>query len=113
MPATDSATDATVPEIFDRLASKGQVAPLRRTSGAYEFDFDGGGHWFLVLDHGTPSVQSKVEHLTCTAHSPAADFVAIADGKENMITAFRRSDLVCAGSQASAVPFRPLIPLAA
>ncbi len=45
MPATDSATDATVPEIFDRLASKGQVAPLRRTSGAYEFDFDGGGHW--------------------------------------------------------------------
>src|SRR5437868_4895545 len=44
MPATDSATDATVPEIFDRLASKGQVAPLRRTSGAYEFDSDRGGN---------------------------------------------------------------------
>jgi putative sterol carrier protein len=113
MPATDSATDATVPEIFDRLASKGQVAQLRRTSGAYEFDFDGGGHWFLVLDHGTPSVQPKVEHPTCTVHCPAADFVAIAEGKENMITAYLRGDLVCAGNLAFALTFRHLIPVAA
>ena len=69
--------------------------------------------FFLVLDHGTPSVQPKVEHPTCTVHCPEADFVAIAEGKENMITAYLRGDLVCVGNLAFALTFRHLIPVAA
>src|SRR6516162_3127645 len=110
MATTGSANHPTVPQIFDQLASKGQVAQLRRTSGAYEFDFDDGGHWFLVLDHGTPSVQSQVEHPTCTVRCHAADFVAIAEGDHNMITSYLRGDVVCDGNLAFALTFRHLIP---
>src|SRR5437763_1688900 len=61
MPATDSATDATVPEIFDRLASKGQVAPLRRTSGAeglFAWDTRFLSRWVLKVDGLVPNVLS-------------------------------------------------------
>jgi putative sterol carrier protein len=112
---TDASTAGTsVPAVFDRLASHGQVPSLRRTSGTYEFDLDdGGGHWFLKLDHGTPSVQSNVEHPTCTVHMHRSDFVAIAEGKTNMVTAYLRGDLTLAGNLAFALTFRHMLPVAA
>jgi hypothetical protein len=112
MTDTRSATPPTIPEIFARLTSEGHVAPLRRTSGTYEFDLDDGGHWFLTLDHGTPSIQSRVDHPTCTVHCRAADFVEIAEGKRNMVTAYLRGDVACTGSLAFALTFRHLVPSA-
>lgn len=113
MTDTESPTPPTVPEIFDRLASRGQVPTLRRTSGTYEFDLEDGGHWFLALDHGTPSVVAKAEKPTCEVHCQASQFVAIAEGKSDMITAYLRGDLVCTGNLAFAMSFRHMVPVAA
>jgi putative sterol carrier protein len=103
------ATPPTVSEIFARLASTGQVPPLRRTSGTYEFHFDDGGHWFLTLDHGKPTIETGVDHPTCTVHCRASDFVEIAEGKRNMVTAFLRGDVGCTGNLAFALTFRHLL----
>ena len=113
MTDTESASHPTVPEIFEKLASHGQVASLRRTTGSYEFEFDDGGHWYLALDHGTPAVQSKVDHPTCTVHCRTSDFVEIAEGKSNLVTAYLRGDIACAGNLAFALTFRHLVPVAA
>lgn len=114
MADSQSGNPPTVPEIFALLASEGQIPALRRTSGIYEFDFDDGGHWFLVLDHGTPSVQTKVaQATTCTVRCHAKDFVEIAEGKRNMVTAFFSGDVVCTGNLAFALTFRHLVPVAA
>jgi hypothetical protein len=103
---------ATVPEIFARLASQGQVESLRRTSGTYEFQFDDGGQWFLRLDHGTPSVQPTSEHPDCTVKCASTDFVEIVEGKRNMVTSYLRGDVMCLGNLAFALSFRHLVQVA-
>jgi hypothetical protein len=113
MADSTTAGATTVPAIFDRLASHGQVPSLRRTSGTYEFDFDDGSHWFLALDHGTPTVAANVEHPTCAVQCRASDFVAIAEGKSNIVTAYLRGDVSCTGNLAFALTFRHLVPVAA
>ena len=113
MTETESASTPTVAEVFALLASEGQVPALRRTSGTFEFDFDDGASWFLALDHGTPSIQPRVDHPTCTVHCHAKDFVEIAEGKRNMVTAFFSGDVSCTGSLAFALTFRHLVPVAA
>ena len=113
MTDTTSPARTTVPEIFDRLVSHGQVPSLRRTSGTYEFDFDDAGHWFLALDHGCPAVVPKADNVTCKVHCHASDFIAIAEGKSDMVTAYLRGDLICNGNLAFALTFRHLVPVAA
>ena len=113
MSDTEPAAHLSIPETFARLQSRGQVPPLRRTSGCYEFDLEGGGHWFLTLDHGMPSVQANVDHPRCTVKCDGADFVDIVEGRRNMVTAYLRGDLDCSGDLAFALTFRHLVPPAA
>ena len=108
-----SPASPTLPAIFERLASRGQVPSLRRTSGVFEFNFDDGGHWFLALDHGTPSVVTMAEDPTCDVHCDSSDFIAIAEGKSDMVTAYLRGDLVCTGNLAFALNFRHMVPVVA
>lgn len=113
MTDTNTERQPTVPEIFDRLVGEGHVPALRRTSGTYEINIDGGGKWFLKLDHGTPSIQSRAEHADCTVGLSAAEFIQIAQGKQNMVTAFLRGSLTCSGDLAFALNFRRLVPVSA
>ena len=113
MTDTNSTKTSTVPTIFARLASEGQIPMLRRTSGTYEFDIDGGGRWFLTLDHGTPYVQSKVDQPTCTFQCNATDFIDIAEGRLNLLTAYLRGDVTWTGDMSFALKFRRLLPVPA
>jgi hypothetical protein len=113
MTDTNLPAPATIPELFERLASEGQVQSLRRTSGTYEFNIEDGGHWFLALDHGTPSVQNQSDHPNCTISCTAADLLEIAAGKRNFVTAYLRGDLSCTGDLPFALNFRRLLAVAA
>jgi predicted lipid carrier protein YhbT len=105
---------AKVPGIFDHLASEGQVALLRNRSGVYEVDIeDDGGRWFLILDHGTPALIANAEHPDCVITCNASDFVAIAEGNQNLVTAFLQGRVTCTGDLAFAIDFRRLLPVAA
>jgi putative sterol carrier protein len=105
---------AKVPAIFEHLAAEGQVALLRNRSGVFEIDIeDDGGRWFLNLDHGTPSMVAKVDHPDCVIVCSASDFVAIAEGNQNMVAAFLQGRVVLTGDLAFAIDFRRLLPVAA
>jgi putative sterol carrier protein len=103
-----------VPEIFRHLAEEGQVTALRDRSGVYEFDItEGGGTWFVKLDHGTPKLEDRAEHPDVVISCSPADFVAVTDGSQNVVTAFLQGRVICTGDLAFALDFRRLLPVPA
>ena len=103
-----------VPEIFHHLAVEGQVASLRDRNGVYEFDIsDGGGTWYLNLDHGTPMLADTAEHPNVVIACSPADFVAMSDGSQNVVTAFLQGRIICTGDLAFALDCRRLFPVPA
>jgi len=103
-----------VPEIFHHLAEEGQVAMLRDRNGVYEFDIsDGGGTWYVNLDHGTPNLADTTEHPNVVITCSPADFVAMSDGSQNVVTAFLQGRIVVTGDLAFALDCRRLFPVPA
>jgi len=110
---SSAAPNATVPQIFARLAAQGPSPTLRRTSGTYEFDIENAGQWFVRLDHGTPTLEQKVDHPDCAIACTADDFVEIARGQRDLITTFLQGRLSYTGDLAFALTFRRLLPVSA
>lgn len=105
---------AKVPEIFRHLAGEGQVASLRDRNGVYEFDIaDGGGTWYLNLDHGTPMLAESAEHPNVVITCSPADFIAMSEGSQNVVTAFLQGRITCRGDLALALDVRRLFPVPA
>lgn len=103
-----------VPEIFRHLAQEGQVASLRDRTGVYEFDIsDGGGTWFLNLDHGKPTLSDGAEKPNVVIACSPADFVAMSEGSQNVVTAFLQGRISCTGDLAFALDCRRLFPVPA
>ena len=103
---------AKVPAIFEHLAAEGQIAPLRNTNGVLEFDISDGGRWYVNLDHGRASVAAEAERPDCVIACSASDFVAMAYGQQNMMTAYLQGRFTCSGDLALALDFRRLLPVA-
>lgn len=105
---------ARLPRIFDQITSEGQVPALRDRSGVYEFDIsDGGGKWFLNLDHGTPHLADSTEHPDVIVECSPSDFVGLTHGDQNLMTAFLQGRVVCSGDLGFALDFRRLLPVPA
>lgn len=103
-----------VPEVFRHLSEEGQVASLRDRNGVYEFDItEGGGTWFLNLDHGTPKLAEGAEHPNVVIRCSPADFIAISEGSQNVVTAFLQGRIICTGDLAFALDCRRLFPVPA
>jgi putative sterol carrier protein len=108
-----TADAAKVAGIFDHLGAEGQVQFLRNTNAVFEFDIYDGGHWYMKLDHGTPSIQNEAANADCVIGCSASDFVAIAEGNQNLVTAFLQGRIKCTGDIALALDFRRMVPVAA
>ena len=103
-----------VPGIFEHIAAEGPVAALREKSGVYEFDIsDGGGMWFLRLDHGKPQLTESVEHPDVIVECNPTDFVAMSHGDQNLMTAYLQGRITCTGNLGFALDFRRLLPVTA
>lgn len=103
-----------VPGIFEHIAAEGRVAALRDTNCVYEFDIsDGGGVWFLKLEHGSPHLSEKVEHPDAIVECSPADFIAVTHGEQNLMTAFLQGRIKCSGNLGYALDFRRLTPVPA
>jgi putative sterol carrier protein len=114
MNATSTNKLSTVPQVFDHIVAAGEVPSLRRTSGVYEIDIDnGGGRWYLKLDHGRPSLQQHVKKPDCAIECSVSDFIEIVEGRQNVMTAFLQGRVKCSGDLALAIDFRRLVPVAA
>ena len=103
-----------VPHVFEHLAAEPEIPALRGTSGVYEFDLeDEPSTWFLALDHGKPELRPGADHPDCIITCTAGDFVEIASGQQNIMTAFLQGRVRCAGNISLALDFRHLLPVTA
>ena len=103
----------TLSETFERMATERTVPSLRRSSGTFEFDIADGERWFIKLDQGVPSLAREAEHADCRFRCSAADFMEIAQGNRNLITAFLQGSLICDGDLGFALDLRRLLPVTA
>jgi putative sterol carrier protein len=105
---------ARVPLIFDHLAAEGQVPALHDRSGVFEFDIsDGGGKWFVNLDHGKPRIGKSTDHPDVVIECAPSDFIAMTEGRQNLMTAFLQGKVKVSGDLAFALDFRRLTPVPA
>jgi hypothetical protein len=107
----ESRPQATVEALFESLNLRGREPSLGYTSGVYEFDIEGSGRWFLHLSEGHPLVESEETAPDCVIACDTDDFIEIAEGRRNLVTAFLSGKVECNGDLALAVAFRRLLPV--
>ena len=114
MSTTPARKASTVPEALDQIVAAGEVPSLRRASGTYEIEIEpGGGRWSLKVDRGTPRLEAETKHSDCAIKCNEADFIDIAQGRQNLVAAFLQGRVKCSGDLAFALDLRRLVPVAA
>lgn len=79
---------ATETATFFRTLSRRRYDPsLRNVTGTVRFDINGEGSWWVTVNDGALAVASDGTHADCVYTAAAADFVPIAQGKQNPFSA--------------------------
>ncbi len=74
-------------EIFAKLAAVGHNPQLEHISGSYRFDVEGAGSWHATVVRGTVTITEGMAGADCVIRCDENDFVRIARGQQNLITA--------------------------
>ncbi len=108
---TRVAVSDCVAEIFERIAAASSKPSTDDATGIVEFDLAEAGQWFLDLRPGSRTVRRMASHADCRIICRPRDFIAIAQGRANLLTAYLRGDLNCVGDVAVAMSLRHVVPL--
>ena len=85
-------------DVVRLLATRGLDPRLERFSGTYRFDVEGAGTWRVAVDHGAMTVTEGEGAADCTIRCDEGDFVRIASGRQNLVTAFMQGRVQIEGS---------------
>ncbi len=103
----------TIGYFFENAAARGQSdIMLRRTSGSCRFDIVGVGSWLVRVDQGaiTFTVAESSTAADCTLTATESDFLAMASGRQNPMTAFMQGRLKGTGNISLGDRFLRLFP---
>ena len=101
----------TVQEILDGIASQ-DAARVQGINGVMLFDLsgEGGGRWTLTLaDEGVELEEGETVPPDVTFSMEAQDFVAIANGTLNPISAFMQGKVSVSGDMALAMRLQSIL----
>ncbi len=93
--------------IIERARKRKLEPGLRNIQGRYRFDVEGAGTWRLHVDNGVVELLDGPGEADCIVSVDADDFVLIASGKQNLVTAYMQGrvdiegDMVLAQALAS------------
>jgi putative sterol carrier protein len=73
--------------IFEKMASRGHDPDLEQVRGSYRFDIEGVGSWHVTVDQGTLTVTRGMADADCVIHCDESDFLRLASGEQNLVTA--------------------------
>jgi len=76
-----------VTDIFKLRKDREYDSRLAGLTGSYKFDVENTGTWFIKVDDGKVSVSQKDLPADCVIFCNEEDFVQIASGKQNLLTA--------------------------
>jgi putative sterol carrier protein len=101
----------TVQEIFDRITTL-DPARVQGINGVMIFDLsgEGGGQWTLTLkDEGVKVESGKTATPNVTFAMAAQDFIAIANGQLNPVSAFMQGKVRVSGDMGLAMRLQSLL----
>jgi putative sterol carrier protein len=82
-----------VQAVFEKLKARENVPLLRGVKGTYRFDVDGVGSWRVTVDDGAIWVRQGSGEADCVVGCSEEDFLKLARGKANLITALLRGEI--------------------
>lgn len=98
---------------FDRLAARGTVPELQRTTGTLRVDIDRDGridHWRVEMRHGAVVVSRSEADADMILHASGRLFDDLASGRANALASMLRGELGMSGDTAGLVRFQRLFP---
>ena len=106
-------TDTTTPEVAEDLArrirermetikSRKESERFRRVKGSYLFDVEGVGAWQVAVDGGRLSVTEGATTGDCIVRCEPGIFLKVAEGEQNLLTAYMQGRLEIEGDMALA-----------
>jgi predicted lipid carrier protein YhbT len=101
----------TVRVLLERLAAHGPEPSLRHTTATYQFDLENAGQWYVRLISGAAELTDATTSPDCVVSGTAADFIEIAEGNRNLITAVLQGRVRVSGDLALAIAFRRMLPV--
>jgi putative sterol carrier protein len=75
-------------QIIQDAKAVGFDARFKNVEGSYRFDIEGVGSFRLEVHHGRLSFHEDAGPADCVIASSVEDFIRIADGQQNMLTAY-------------------------
>jgi hypothetical protein len=97
--------------LFDRLTARGPEPSLQNVAGTCEFDIDGCVPWYVTFDAGSVTASPNPLPATCKVMCRAADFVDMAEGRQNMLIAVLQGRVRARGDLSLGMSFRRLLPV--
>lgn len=91
----------TIQEVIDSLEKNFKEEKAAGVTGVFQLNYsgDGGGEWFLDVNDGKLTVsEGTTENPDVTVSSSAADWLDIANGKENPMMMMMKGKLKINGS---------------
>lgn len=89
-------------DILARAAARGPDPRLKGIRGSYRFDVEGAGSWHATVADGTVKVTEGAAAADCVIRCDEADFVRIARGEQNLLTAAMQGRVQIEGDMALA-----------
>ena len=99
-----------VQRIIDRARARGQDPRVAGVSGTYAFEVRGVGTWRMSVDAGRIEVLDGPGHADCVVRADPDDFVRIAEGEQNLITAYMQGLVEIEGDMVLAQKLHGLLP---
>jgi putative sterol carrier protein len=85
-------------------------ARFKNIEGSYRFDIEGVGSFRLEVHDGRLSLREDAAPADCVIASSVEDFVRIAEGQQNMLTAFMQGRVRIEGDLALAKVLHGILP---
>jgi putative sterol carrier protein len=98
---------------FERLAERGRVPELARTTGRIRFDLHGDrrtDQWHVEIRRGGVTVSHAGGEADCVVHADAAVFDELVRGQANAMASILRGRIVADGDPAILIRFQRLFP---
>jgi hypothetical protein len=112
LPADRSVDDAvTIRNLFARLSMRKSDPRLKGMDGIYQFEVEGFGSWYLTVQGGSLAVSRGPVAVDCAIVFSPEDFIGIASGQRNLMSAFLQGRVSGWGDIGMALAFRRLLPL--
>jgi predicted lipid carrier protein YhbT len=111
---TDTSTDQTarVRAVFEGLAVRGYEPSMQKITAAYEFRVREVGNWCLTVSSGSLAVTEKPVDCENILEFDVADFLDVAEGRQDLFATFLRGALKASGDAVLVLSLRRLMPVA-